>query len=552
MTKRIFRSTCFVAIAVLIACIVLIMGALYSYFSSVQMNQLHMQTALAAQGVNNEGLSYFDGLDISDYRITLVSPDGSVLYDCRADAGTMENHLKREEIQEALKNGEGESRRFSSTLSESSLYCAQKLNDGSVLRLSVAQKSIFTLVLGMSQPICVVLVVAIVLSLYLAYRLSKNIVRPLNELDLDDPLSNNDGYDELSPLLKRIDRQQKQLKRQANEMQKKQDEFTAITESMNEGLILLNPKGTIISINPAAAKLLDAGQFSKGKNILTVNRSLALQEVISDAVAGKSAEKIIELHERHYQVDASPVISDGAVGGIVLLLFDVTEKEDAEQLRREFTANVSHELKTPLHSISGYAEIIKSDLISPEDIKPFASKIYSEAQRMIQLVEDIINLSHLDEGADSMSFEDCDLYLMAQDTVASLSSEADASDITVTLSGDSAVIKGVPHMLSGIIYNLCDNAIKYNRPGGKVNIDIRDLASSAILSVRDTGIGIPPEHQNRIFERFYRVDKSHSKEVGGTGLGLSIVKHAAKIHGAKVSVESTPGEGTCISLEFPK
>ena len=552
MTKRIFRSTCFVAIAVLIACIVLIMGALYSYFSSVQMNQLHMQTALAAQGVNNEGLSYFDGLDISDYRITLVSPDGSVLYDCRADAGTMENHLKREEIQEALKNGEGESRRFSSTLSESSLYCAQKLNDGSVLRLSVAQKSIFTLVLGMSQPICVVLVVAIVLSLYLAYRLSKNIVRPLNELDLDDPLSNNDGYDELSPLLKRIDRQQKQLKRQANEMQKKQDEFTAITESMNEGLILLNPKGTIISINPAAAKLLDTGQFSKGKNILTVNRSLALQEVISDAVAGKSAEKIIELHERHYQVDASPVISDGAVGGIVLLLFDITEKEDAEQLRREFTANVSHELKTPLHSISGYAEIIKSDLISPEDIKPFASKIYSEAQRMIQLVEDIINLSHLDEGADSMSFEDCDLYLMAQDTVASLSSEADASDITVTLSGDSAVIKGVPHMLSGIIYNLCDNAIKYNRPGGKVNIDIRDLASSAILSVRDTGIGIPPEHQNRIFERFYRVDKSHSKEVGGTGLGLSIVKHAAKIHGAKVSVESTPGEGTCISLEFPK
>lgn len=552
MTKRIFRSTCFVAIAVLIACIVLIMGALYSYFSSVQMNQLHMQTALAAQGVNNEGLSYFDGLDISDYRITLVSPDGSVLYDCRADAGTMENHLKREEIQEALKNGEGESRRFSSTLSESSLYCAQKLNDGSVLRLSVAQKSIFTLVLGMSQPICVVLVVAIVLSLYLAYRLSKNIVRPLNELDLDDPLSNNDGYDELSPLLKRIDRQQKQLKRQANEMQKKQDEFTAITESMNEGLILLNPKGTIISINPAAAKLLDAGQFSKGKNILTVNRSLALQEVISDAVAGKSAEKIIELHERHYQVDASPVISDGAVGGIVLLLFDVTEKEDAEQLRREFTANVSHELKTPLHSISGYAEIIKSDLISPEDIKPFASKIYSEAQRMIQLVEDIINLSHLDEGADSMSFEDCDLYLMAQDTVASLSSEADASDITVTLSGDPAVIKGVPHMLSGIIYNLCDNAIKYNRPGGKVNIDIRELASSAILSVRDTGIGIPPEHQNRIFERFYRVDKSHSKEVGGTGLGLSIVKHAAKIHGAKVSVKSTPGEGTCISLEFPK
>ena len=313
MTKRIFRSTCFVAIAVLIACIVLIMGALYSYFSSVQMNQLHIQTALAAQGVNNEGLSYFDGLDISDYRITLVSPDGSVLYDCRADAGTMENHLKREEIQEALKNGEGESRRFSSTLSESSLYCAQKLNDGSVLRLSAAQKSIFTLVLGMSQPICVVLVVAIVLSLYLAYRLSKNIVRPLNELDLDDPLSNNDGYDELSPLLKRIDRQQKQLKRQANEMQKKQDEFTAITESMNEGLILLNPKGTIISINPAAAKLLDTGQFSKGKNILTVNRSLALQEVISDAVAGKSAEKIIELHERHYQVDASQVISDGAV-----------------------------------------------------------------------------------------------------------------------------------------------------------------------------------------------------------------------------------------------
>lgn len=551
MTKRIFRSICLVALIVFLACLVLIMGVLYGYFSGVQKDQLKMQTNLAAQGVTNEGSDYFEGLDTKDYRITWVDSDGTVLYDCQTDSAEMENHLEREEIQEAFEKGYGESERFSSTLMERSLYSAKLLEDGTVLRLSIAQNSILTLVLGMMQPICVVFAVAIVLSLILAYRVSKKIVKPLNELDLDEPLS-NDGYDELSPLLRRIDSQQKQLKRQANKLQKKQDEFNAVTMSMNEGLILLNPQGTILSINRSAMELLDTDNYCIGKNILTVNRNLTLQEVLSGAVTGKRTEKVLEVHEGHYQVDASPVISDGAVSGIVLLFFDVTEKENAEQMRREFTANVSHELRTPLHSISGYAELIKNDMIEDKDIEPFASKIYFEAQRMSRLVEDIINLSHLDEGAADMEYEDTDIYAVAEKTLRSLEAEAESAKVALELLGESTIVRGIPQLLNGIVYNLCDNGIKYNRENGKLTVSIETRESEVLLSVRDTGIGIPSEHQSRIFERFYRVDKSHSKEVGGTGLGLSIVKHAAKIHDAKIDVDSTPGIGTVVTVHFHK
>lgn len=550
MTKKIFRSICLVALAVLIASVVLIMGVLYGYFTDMQHDQLRMQTELAAQGVNHEGTAYFDQLSARDYRITLIEPDGRVIYDSEADSGEMENHLEREEVQEALDSGYGESERYSSTLMEKSLYSAMVLDDGSILRMSVSQSGILTLLLGMLQPIIVVLIAAIALSLLLASRLSKRIVKPLNELDLDDPLS-NEGYDELSPLLLRVYSQQKQLKKQSAELGQRQDEFAAVTASMSEGLVLLNDKGNILSINPAASRFLDTDQHSVGENILTVNRSLDLQELLSKALNGDQAEKIMELQEGHYQVIASPVISDNTVSGIALLIFDVTDKENSEQMRREFTANVSHELRTPLHSISGYAELLKNGMVKTADIRPIASKIYDEAQRMVRLVEDIINLSHLDEGAGDMAREKTDLFEAAKAAVLSLEPEAESADVSISVTGEPAVIEGIPQLIDGIVYNLCDNAIKYNHKGGSVSVIVRKNDDSAVLTVRDTGIGIPAEDQNRVFERFYRVDKSHSKEVGGTGLGLSIVKHSARIHGARISLESSVGEGTTVTVKFP-
>lgn len=551
MTKRIFHSICLVALMIFIASLILIMGVLYGYFSGLQQEQLKMQTELAAQGVNNEGIAFLEDLNTDDYRITLIDADGRVLFDCKAATSQMENHLDREEVQEALRSGYGSSSRYSDTLAERSLYSAQRLDDGSILRLSIAQHSIFTLMLGMAQPICIVIAIALVLSLVLAYRLSKNIVRPLNTIDLDKPLS-NDGYDELSPILMRIHSQQMQLKRQSNALQQKQDEFEAVTGSMSEGLILLNPKGTILSINHMAADLLDAEEYCTGKNILTVSRNLTLQEILSKALAGQRGEKIICLRDNSYQVDASPVISDGSVSGIALLIFDVTERENAEQMRREFTANVSHELRTPLHSISGYAELLKNGMVKSGDVKSVSGKIYAEAQRMVQLVEDIISLSHLDEGAEGSQKQAADLYAIACEAVENLIGEAENSGISLSVHGEKAVITGIPQLLSGIVFNLCDNAIKYNHPGGRVEVYIKKQKGETLLTVKDTGIGIPPEYQGRVFERFYRVDKSHSKEVGGTGLGLSIVKHAAKIHDAKIELESTVGQGTEITVRFPE
>lgn len=554
MTHRIFRSICVVAFAVFIASLVLIMGVLYGYFSDVQQNQLKMQTMLAAQGVSHEGAGYFEHLKTSNLRITWIDETGKVLYDSESDTSQMENHLEREEIKEAFSQGYGESRRYSVTLMERMLYCAQALEDGTVIRLSVVQYTVLTLILGMAQPICIVFLVAIVLSVALAVRLSRKIVKPLNELDLDDPLSNKE-YDELSPLLRRINYQQNQLKLQEEQLERKQKELDAIVGNMKEGMILLNHHGEIISINPSAQKLLNADKRCIGQDILTISRNLALQEVFAKALEGKAAEQTVMLQGGSYQVNAGPIISEASeseteVSGVAVLLLDVTEKEIAEQMRREFTANVSHELKTPLHTISGYAELLQNGMVESKDTVPFAGKIYTEAQRMVQLVEDIISLSHLDEGADDMKHEDVDLYALAETVVLSLESEAAVAGVSMELSGEAAVINGIPQLLYSMIYNICDNAVKYNRNGGSVTVRVEHDKTSAVLSVEDTGIGIDPEDQERIFERFYRVDKSHSKEVGGTGLGLSIVKHAAKIHDAKIALHSVKGKGTVIKVTF--
>lgn len=551
MTKRIFRSICLVALTVFLASVVLFMGVLYEYFSNVEQAQLKMQTTLAAQGVTNEGIDYFHDLKVKNYRISWIDTEGNVIFDSASDTAEMENHLEREEVREALSSGYGESRRYSATLMERSFYSAQKLDDGTILRLSISQNSILTLLLGMTKPICIIFVIALILSIVLAIQVSKKIVKPLNEIDLDNPLS-NEGYDELSPFLRRIDSQQKQLRGQKAELLQKENELNTIIGSMNEGMILLNQKGKIISINPAARKLLDADTDCIGSDMLSLCRNLELQEILTKALQGERGENIIRLYGESYQIDADPITSENIVKGAALFFFNVTEKEKAEQIRREFTANVSHELKTPLHSISGYAELLKNDMVKENDKIPFAGEIYDEAGRMIRLVEDIISLSHLDEDADDMQRENIDLYTLAEKAVQSLEPQADTVCVALELSGVPAPLNGIPQLLYSVIYNLCDNAIKYNHENGKVMVNIQNENGMVVLSVEDTGIGIAPEHQERIFERFYRVDKSHSKAVGGTGLGLSIVKHAAKIHNAKVDVKSHVGKGTTVIVTFPK
>ena len=551
MTKRIFRAICLVALAVFLASVTLIMGILYDYFSQVQQDQLRIEAGLAARGVEENGVAYFDGLDTQSYRITWIGADGTVLFDSDSDASIMENHLEREEVKQAMVSGYGHSARYSSTLMERLLYSAQRLEDGSVIRLAITQNSVLTIMLGLIQPVLLVSLVAVILALALASRVSKTVVRPLNELNLDEPL-NNEGFDELSPLLRRIDSQQRQLKGQALELKQKKDEFLAVTSNMSEGLVLLNSSGTILSINNAALTILDADKSCVGQDILTVNRSLEMQKLLEEAKTGQRSETKLCLSGREYQLDASPIISGGNIGGVALLLFDITERENAEQLRREFTANVSHELKTPLHSISGYAELMKNGMVKPEDTVRFAGQIYSEAQRLINLVEDIIRLSRLDEGAEDMQRERIDLYALSGSVIDSLGNEAKENKITLELCGGPAFIWGVRQLVSGMIYNLLDNAIKYNKANGSVKLSVSNEGEFSVVKVSDTGIGIPPEHQSRVFERFYRVDKSHSKEVGGTGLGLSIVKHSAMVHNAKIDLQSAPGKGTSITVRFPK
>lgn len=551
MTKRIFRTIFFVTISVFIASVLLFMTVLYDYFSGVEQNQLRIQLELASQGVMNEGQKYFDGLESQNYRITWIGTDGSVIFDSASDANDMENHFEREEVKEALSEGYGESSRYSSTLTERYLYSAKRLPDGTVIRLAVTQNSLLVLTLGMLQPICVIFAVAIVLSAFLASRLSKKIVKPLNELNLDKPLD-NDGYDELSSLLRRIDMQQKEIRQQKEELKRKQSEFEAVTGGMAEGIILLNQKGTILSINRAASKLLDTDSFAVGEDILSVNRSLKLTELLHKAEDGKHAEAVMEFGSGKYQLAASPVVTNNEVIGIVVLILDVTEKEKAEQMRREFTANVSHELKSPLHTISGCAELLSNGMVKQENITDFSKRIYTETGRMIRLVEDIIKLSHLDEGADDMKREKTDLFALADRVVTALIAEAQKVEVSLELSGESAVLCGIPQLLESIIYNLCDNAIKYNKKNGSVSVTVKNEGEFVILTVSDTGIGIPKEHRERIFERFYRVDKSHSKEIGGTGLGLSIVKHAARLHNAEIELQSAVNGGTAVTVKFPQ
>ncbi len=548
MTKKIFKSIMVVAGAVLVASLVIIMGCLYNYFSDIQGKQLEDELTLAVIAVEANGQEYLEKLQSNQYRLTWVAENGEVIYDTKFDAKSMENHADREEIREALHSREGKSSRYSTTLLEKTLYCARRLEDGSVLRISVSSVTAWVLALGMIQPILIVLIVALVLSGVLAGRVSKHIMEPLNNLDLEEPLE-NDTYEELAPLLSRINKQHRQIAMQLSELQRKNDEFTQITHSMTEGLVLLNEKNMILSINSAALKLFHTKISCKGKDFLTVERSYDVSHAIQDAFLNGHSEIHVEREGKEYQLNISRIESNGSVVGAVVLAFDITEAAFAERNRREFTANVSHELKTPLQSIIGSAELMENGLVKPEDMKRFVGHIRTEAGRLVTLIDDIIRLSKLDEGAD-MPFENVDLYEVANDVVVELENTAAAKDIKVTVTGETVNVKSVRRLLTEIIFNLCDNAIKYNKEGGTVEISVNRQEDSAVISVKDSGIGIPPEHQTRIFERFYRVDKSRSKESGGTGLGLSIVKHAVQYLNGKIDLQSKPGEGTVIQISF--
>ena len=549
MTKKIFQSILLVAGCVLLASLLIIMGFLYDYFGGVEENQLRDELSLAAAAVEDGGTDYLSRLTADRFRLTWIAADGSVLYDTRTDAESLENHASRAEVSQALTTGTGESTRYSSTLMEKTMYYAQRLDDGTVLRISISRATVGMIAVGMIQPLLIVLIVALILSGLLARRLSRRIVDPLNSLDLEHPLD-NDAYEELSPLLKRIHRQHVEIQTQLRELREKTDEFTQITGSMREGLVLLDEHGSILSINAAAQALFGADAQCVGKDFLTVERSHEISAAIQAAVADGHSEVRAERAGRVYQFDISRITSDGKLLGTVILAFDITEQEFAERNRREFTANVSHELKTPLQGIIGSAELIENGMVKPDDLPRFVGHIHAEAARLVTLIDDIIRLSQLDEG-DAMPTEPVDLLAVSQEAAENLHDAAAARDVTVSVTGQPSVIPGVRRLLYEIVYNLCDNAIKYNRDGGRVDVTVAADAGGSSITVADTGIGIAPEHQSRVFERFYRVDKSHSKASGGTGLGLSIVKHAVQYHHGRIELESTPGTGTTIRVVFP-
>ena len=557
MTKRIFRSILCVAAAVLLANLVIVMGCLYDYFGSVQEAQLKDELRLAAYAVEENGQDYLEHLSerdyrytwTPDYRLTWIASDGTVLFDTLDSAENMENHGDRIEVREAFAKGESSSIRYSTTLTERTLYYARALNNGTVLRISIRQVTVLALVLVMLQPILLVAILAVILSAVLANWMSKKIVQPLNSLDLDHPLENN-AYEELAPLLSRIHQQRQQIAAQLHSLKKQTDEFAQVTSHMKEGLVLLDNAGKILSINPAAQQVFGAESSCDGQDFLTIDRSRDLHLAIQTAAEEGHGEIRSERNGREFQFDISRIESEDAFVGTVLLAFDVTEQAFAEQNRREFTANVSHELKTPLQSITGSAELLENGLVKPEDVPRFVGMIRTEAARLVTLVDDIIHLSQLDEGA-APDRETVDLLETAKDAASALGDSATEKGIHVSVSGESVSISGVRSFLHEMIYNLCDNAIKYNVENGSVEITVVRKEQEAVVTVKDTGIGIPAEHQSRIFERFFRVGKSRSKASGGTGLGLSIVKHIAQYHGATIKLQSEFGCGTTVSVVFP-
>ncbi len=549
MTRRIFHSILTVSLAALLACLVLIVGVLHSYFEERVESELESQTAYIAQGVALNREDYLEGLKSSS-RITWVDQDGTVLYDSQEPAASMENHAQRQEIRQAMETGKGYAARYSQTLAQKTIYFALRLEDGTVLRTSDTQYSVWVLVLQVVQPLAVVVLAAWVLAAVMASRVSRAIVEPINQIDLTSP-GEGLSYDELTPLLAKIRSQNRQIQRQMAQLSRRQEEFTAITENMSEGFLIIDTKTHVLSYNAAALRLLHVGQekLPGDVSIYTLNREAGFRRSVEEALAGRRSEQYLEKEDTCRQVIASPVFQEGHLNGAVLVILDVTEQEQREQLRREFTANVSHELKTPLTAISGTAEILENGLVKPGDVAHFAGNIHKEAGRLIELVNDIIQLSRLDEGGVSADWQTCGLLELSKRVAEQVRPAAEKKHLNLTVMGQEVQVRAVPQILEEIVYNLCDNAVKYNRENGSVAVTVEQDGSAAVLTVQDTGIGIAPEVQGRIFERFYRVDKSHPS--GGTGLGLSIVKHGASYLGAQVDLHSETGKGSTFTVRFP-
>lgn len=551
MNSKIFRSSFFTTFLVLIAAIVFIMGILFDVFEKQIQREAATEAEYLARAVESEGADFLSEFNGTDRRITLIDADGNVLFDNQTNADTLDNHAKREEIKQAMETGKGMSIRYSKTLTEKTLYYAVKLSDSSILRVSTNQYTVFTILLGLLQPIILILVIALILTAVLSSRVSKAIIKPINELDLEYP-DKNETYEELTPLLRKISEQKRTISQQLAEAKKKQNEFNLITENMNEGFLIIDKDTNILTHNGAALKLLGI-ENPASDSALALCRTKEFREVVTNSLSSEKAQSIMKQNDRAYSLIASPVFENENVIGAVIIIIDITEIEKREEMRREFTANVSHELKTPLTSISGFAELMKNGGVPNETVTDFSKSIYDEAQRLISLVNDIIKISELDEKSISLESEKVDLYELSNEIIDRLKSEAAKKNVTLNnLVGINAEIVGIRKILDEMIYNLCDNAIKYNKENGTVDIIVSGTDKKISVVVRDTGIGIPPEHQSRVFERFYRVDKSHSKKVGGTGLGLAIVKHGAMYHNADISLESTEGKGTSIKITFDK
>ncbi len=548
MTKKIFRSIIIVALTVLLASFVIAIGFLYDYFNRAQVSQLKAELSLVAAAMNDMDVEYFDNFDSNVFRFTVIDEDGTVLYDTEANAEEMENHVDREEIKEALRDGKGSSTRNSATLTEKTFYEAVRLESGDILRISVSQLTVGALILQMLPAICAIVLIAAVVAFILSRRMARKVTEPLLQLDLEHPTENN-AYEELTPILTKIHKQHKQIKSQMEALKRKTDEFEQIISAMSEGLILLDEHDKILSMNPAAAKIFSVKENVVGNDFLSVDRTSGMNKAINGALSGNRSEFRTQKNGNEYQFNITPILSDGKTLGAVILAFDITDRAFAERNRQEFTANVTHELKTPLQSIIGSAELLENGLVKPEDTGRFVGNIRKEAMQLVNLINDIIRLSQLDENNEPAT-ETVDLKEVAGEVLEALAVSAAQKNVTLNMEGEPCMFYGVRRYIYEIIYNLCDNAIRYNVDGGKVNVTIRKEANRTVVAVSDTGIGIAHEHQGRIFERFYRVDKSHFKETGGTGLGLSIVKHAVQYHSGKIELESEPGKGTTVKVIF--
>ena len=560
MTKRIFGGAFIVSLVAIISAVAMVLGVAYTKEQQLFKRQLEQQAMLLAATMENTSpdddveslrkLSH-DIHGTFENRITYIGQDGTVLFDNEADPATMENHLGREEVVAAKQSGTGTAIRESYTMSEMTVYCARVIGYGCIVRVAGTMDTVAARIAGMWWEVLLVVIIAAMVSLGVAAIVARVVVKPINSIDLKNP-DIGESYSEIAPLLHRISEQNHEIDQQIAELTRSRKEFSLITENMSEGFIIIDSRTEVLSYNTAALKILGSDFTGSSRSVLVLNRSEAFRSAVEDALAGKRSETDLTLSEKIYQVIATPAFTGSSVTGAVMIILDITEKEAREELRREFTSNVSHELKTPLTTIYGISDMLVGGIVKPADIPGFAKNIRDEAGRMITLIQDILKLSQLDENTFSDQRERVDLYELAQSAAERLRPQADEKHVTISVTGERSEFTGIATVLEEMIYNLLDNAVKSNKQGGRADVDVRSSGDDIVVTVSDTGIGVPADSIDRIFERFYRADKSHSRKIGGTGLGLSIVKHGVSLHGGSITVKSSEGSGTTFTMALPK